>query len=86
MAPQLTAHKRPLATRTQIVDGPGGDFLAGARFAEDEDGGVVFCDLADQGDDVADGEGGTGRQPHPDALFSARVSLVVGRFPGAIPG
>ena len=54
-------HKGAAATRTQIMDGAGDDFLAGAGFAEDECRGVEDCDLADQSDDVADDCGRTGR-------------------------
>ena len=41
--------ERPVAARAQIVDGAGGDFLAGAGLAEHEYGGVVGRDLADAG-------------------------------------
>ena len=46
----------PLAARAEIVDGARGDFLAGAGFAEHQNGGIVIGNLADQGDHIADGD------------------------------
>ncbi len=47
--------ERPLATGRKVVDGAGGHFLAGAGLAQDQNGGVVLGNLADQRDHVADG-------------------------------
>ena len=43
------------AARARLVDRAGDDFLAGARFAEDEDAGLVAGDLGNQCEDIADG-------------------------------
>ncbi len=56
-----------VAARAQIVDGARGDFLAGARFSEHEDGGIKAGDLADQADNVANRQGVAGR--HADAAL-----------------
>ena len=72
-----------LAPRAQVVDGVRGDFLAGAGLAEDEDGGVVVGDLADQGDDFTDREGGSGRQPRRGGRgYLGRRALVFARCEG----
>jgi len=60
MAPQLTATNGPLATWTQVVDGGvRRTSLPVPRLAQDESGRIVFGDLADQADHIADGEGGS---------------------------
>jgi hypothetical protein len=61
MAPQFTATKGRWR-RGEIVDGAGGNFLAGAGLAEDQYGGVMVCNLPDEADDVANGVRGAGWQ------------------------
>ncbi len=48
--------ERAVAARAELMNGARGDFLAGAGFAEQQNGGVVRRDLADEGGDAADGE------------------------------
>ncbi len=61
MAPAIHRHKGAAATRTQIMDGAGDDFLAGAGFTEYECRGVEDRDLTDEGNDFADSRGRAGR-------------------------
>ena len=72
MAPQLTATNGRWRRGLAVVDGAGGELLAGARFAEDQHAGIVGRDLADQAGRFAHRRRRAGRHGHVAGLFERR--------------
>ena len=66
--------ERTLPPRTRIVNGPGGELLAGARFAQDQDARIVRRNLADERADLADRFGYAGRHRDVAGLFECSLS------------